>query len=334
MHRPLLLAPALALAFAAAPAPAAQPPFYGPRLEGFAYPHPVRHFEFESQKQALSMAYMDIAPTVEANGRTVLLLHGKNFCAATWESAITALAGAGFRVIAPDQVGFCKSSKPRRYQFSLGQLADNTHGLLHSLGITRAVVVGHSMGGMLAARYALQYPDGTAQLVLVNPIGLEDWRAEGVPWRNVDAWYAGELKTSFDSIKAYQQKVYYGGQWKPEYDRWVAMLAGMYAGPGKAAVAWDQALASDMIFNQPVVYEFPRIRVPTTLLIGQRDRTAIGRDLASPELAEQLGDYPELGKRAARLIRNSRLVEFEELGHSPQVEAPARFNAALLEALE
>jgi len=334
MHRPLLLAPALALAFAAAPAPAAQPPFYGPRLEGFAYPHPVRHFEFESQKQALSMAYMDIAPTVEANGRTVLLLHGKNFCAATWESAITALAGAGFRVIAPDQVGFCKSSKPRRYQFSLGQLADNTHGLLHSLGITRAVVVGHSMGGMLAARYALQYPDGTAQLVLVNPIGLEDWRAEGVPWRNVDAWYAGELKTSFDSIKGYQQKVYYGGKWKPEYDRWVTMLAGMYAGPGKAAVAWDQALASDMIFNQPVVYEFPRIRVPTTLLIGQRDRTAIGRDLASPELAEQLGDYPQLGKRAARLIRNSRLVEFEELGHSPQVEAPARFNAALLEALE
>ena len=334
MHRPLLLAPALALAFAAAPAPAAQPPFYGPRLEGFAYPHPVRHFEFESQKQALSMAYMDIAPTVEANGRTVLLLHGKNFCAATWESAITALAGAGFRVIAPDQVGFCKSSKPRRYQFSLGQLADNTHALLHSLGITRAVVVGHSMGGMLAARYALQYPDGTAQLVLVNPIGLEDWRAEGVPWRNVDAWYAGELKTGFESIKAYQQKVYYGGKWKPEYDRWVAMLAGMYAGPGKAAVAWDQALASDMIFNQPVVYEFPRIRVPTTLMIGQRDRTAIGRDLASPELSERLGDYPELGKRAARLIRNSRLVEFKDLGHSPQVEAPERFNAALLEALE
>jgi pimeloyl-ACP methyl ester carboxylesterase len=89
-----------------------------------------------------------------------------------------------------------------------------------------------------------------------------------------------------------------------------------------------------MIFNQPVVYEFPRIRVPTTLMIGQRDRTAIGRDLASPELSERLGDYPQLGKRAARLIRNSRLVEFKDLGHSPQVQAPERFNAALLEALE
>lgn len=334
MRRPFLAAATLALALAAAPAFAAEPPFYGPQLEGFAYPHPVRHFEFDSQRQKLSMAYMDIAPSAEPNGRTVLLLHGKNFCAATWEAQIAALSDAGFRVVAPDQIGFCKSSKPRRYQFSLGQLADNTHSLLQSLGITRAVVVGHSMGGMLAARYALQYPQATTQLVLVNPIGLEDWRAEGVPWRNVDAWYAGELKTSADSIQAYQRKVYYGGKWKPAYDRWVTMLAGMYAGPGKAAVAWDQALASDMIFNQPVVYEFPRIRVPTTLLIGQRDRTAIGRDLAPPELAERLGDYPELGKRAARLIRNSRLVEFDDLGHSPQVEAPERFNAALLDALE
>src|SRR3546814_11418733 len=110
--------------------------------------------------------------------------------------------------------------------------------------------------------------------------------------------------------------------------------SGMYGGPGNESVAWDQALASNMIVSQPVVYEFPRIPVPTTLMIGQRDRTAIGRYLASPELAERLGDYPELGKRAARLIRNSRLVESEDLGHSPQVEAPERFNAALLEALE
>lgn len=334
MRRTLSATLAFAVALAALPAFAVDPPFYGPQLEGFAYPHPVQRFEFESQRQKLSMAYMDVAPTAEPNGRTVVLLHGKNFCAATWESAIAALAGAGYRVVAVDQVGFCKSSKPRRYQFSFGQLADNTHALLQSLGIERAVVVGHSMGGMLAARYALQYPLATGHLVLVNPIGLEDWRAEGVPWRNIDAWYAGQLETGRDGIKAYQRKFYYGGHWKPEYDRWVDMLAGMYAGPGKEAVAWDQALASDMIFNQPVVYEFPRIRVPTTLMIGQLDRTAIGRDLASPELAGRLGDYPELGKRAARLIRNSRLVEFDDLGHSPQVEAPERFNKALLEALE
>ena len=67
--------------------------------------------------------------------------------------------------------------------------------------------------------------------------------------------------------------------------------------------------------------------------IGQRDRTAIGKDLAPPEVAKKLGDYPVLGKRAAQAIPGARLVEFADLGHSPQVEDPARFNAALLQAL-
>src|SRR3546814_11538760 len=125
------------------------------------------------------MAYMDVAATAEPNGRTVLLLRGKNFCAATWESAIAALAGAGFRVVAVDQVGFCKSSKPRRYQFSFGQLADNTPALLQPTRIERAVVVGQSMGGMLAARYAPHSPLATGHLVLVNPTGREAGTAEG-----------------------------------------------------------------------------------------------------------------------------------------------------------
>ena len=195
-HKPLI---AIALLQAALMAVAQEQP-YGPQLEGFDYPHEARRFEFTSQAQPLSMAYLDVAPA-KSNGRTVVLLHGKNFCAATWESAITALTGAGYRVIAPDQVGFCKSSKPRAYQFSLGQLAYNTHALLEQLGIENAIIVGHSMGGMLGVRYALQYPQATTQLVLGNPIGLEDWKAEGVPWRSVDAWHARELKTDFASIR-------------------------------------------------------------------------------------------------------------------------------------
>ncbi|MFC3550978.1 alpha/beta fold hydrolase [Lysobacter cavernae] len=302
---------------------------YGMELEGFDYPHPVQRFALTSQGDALQMAYLDVAAR-RPNGRTVVLLHGKNFCAATWETTIAALAEAGYRVIAPDQIGFCKSSKPAHYQYSLQQLAANTRGLLQSLGIERASLVGHSMGGMLAARYALMYPQQVERLALVNPIGLEDWKALGVPWASVDANYTNELKTSFESIKRYQREVYYGGDWKPEYDRWVRMLAGLYAGPGRERVAWNQALTSDMVFTQPVVHEFPQLRVPTTLFIGQRDRTAIGRDRASPELRQRLGDYPILGRRAAQTIPDAKLVAFDDLGHSPQVEAPQRFNAALI----
>jgi len=79
---------------------------YGPQLEGFEYPHPIQRFEFSSQQQDLSMGYMDVKPTGQTNGRTAVLLHGKNFCGATWEATIKALSDAGYRVIAPDQIGF------------------------------------------------------------------------------------------------------------------------------------------------------------------------------------------------------------------------------------
>lgn len=306
---------------------------YGPRLEGFDYPHPARTHAFTSQGQTVEMAYMDVAPTGPALNRTVVLLHGKNFCAATFESAIAALAKAGYRVIAPDQIGFCKSSKPESYQYGFSQLAANTRALLASLGVERSVMLGHSMGGMLAARYALDFPQATERLVLVNPIGLEDWKAKGVPYATIDRLLESERKTSFDSIKAYQLKFYYSGVWRPDYDRWVQMAAGMYAGPGRDAVALASARTSDMIFTQPVVYEFPRIAVPTTLMIGQKDRTAPGANRAAPEVAKTLGDYPALGEAAAKAIPGAALVAFPELGHSPQVEAPAEFESALLKAL-
>ncbi|WP_197673883.1 alpha/beta fold hydrolase [Halopseudomonas xinjiangensis] len=308
-------------------------PTYGPQLEGFDYPHAVERFDFTSQRQELSMAYMDVAPSGEANGRTAVLLHGKNFCGATWEQTIEALSEEGFRVIAPDQIGFCKSSKPEGYQFSFGQLAANTAQLLEHEGIDEAIVIGHSIGGMLAARFALDHPELTEQLVMVNPIGLEDWLAKGVPYAPIDELYEGELKTDYERIKGYQTKFYYNGQWKPEYDRWVEMLAGMYKGPGREIVAWNQAQTAEMLFTQPVVQEFPNIDVPSALMIGQKDRTAPGANRAPEEVAKQLGNYPVLGREAAAAIPEAELIEFAELGHSPQVEAPEQFHEALLKLL-
>lgn len=306
---------------------------YGPQLEGFEYPHPIQRFAFSSQQQELSMGYMDVKPAGKANGRTAVLLHGKNFCGATWEATIKELADAGYRVIAPDQIGFCSSSKPRGYQFSFGQLASNTDALLESLGVEKATVIGHSMGGMLAARYALAHAERVEKLVLVNPIGLEDWQAEGVPYVTVDQLYQGELKTSYEGIKNYQLKFYYNGVWKPEYDRWVDMLNGMYSGPGKEIVAWNQAQTAEMLFTQPVVHEFANIKAPTLLLIGGKDRTAPGANRAPEDVAKRLGNYPELGRKTAEAIPEAKLVEWPELGHSPQVEAPALFHEVLLREL-
>lgn len=306
---------------------------YGPQLEGFSYPHPLQKYSFASQGRNLEMAYMDVQPGGKANGKTAVLLHGKNFCGATWEQTISELTRAGYRVVAPDQIGFCASSKPEHYQYSFQQLAANTHGLLQHLGVRQAVLIGHSTGGMLATRYALMYPDAVARLVMVNPIGLEDWKALGVPSQSVDQWYARELKLSADSVRAYERATYYGGNWKPEYEKWVDMLAGLNNGPGKQRVAWNSALIYDMIFTQPVVYEFPLLKVPTTLLIGDADTTAIGKDIAPPPVKAVIGNYAVLGKQAARQIPNARLVEFKGMGHAPQMEDPAVFHRALLEEL-
>lgn len=331
--RSSIIAAALFLSSAPVLAQQSEAPTYGARLEGFDYAHPVQIHPLTSQRQELEMAFVDVAPAGEPNGRTVVLMHGKNFCAGTWEETIEVLSKAGFRVVAPDQIGFCKSSKPQGYQFSFNQLAHNTQGLIETLGIERAIVVGHSMGGMLATRFALMYPDQVERLVLVNPIGLEDWQAKGVPYASLDTTFAGELKTDFESIKAYQQRVYYDGDWHPEYDRWVQMQAGMYAGPGREIVAWNQAQTSDMLFTQPVVHEFPQIAVPTTLMIGGKDRTAPGGNRASEEVRKTLGLYPELGEAAAEAIPDAELIAFPDLGHSPQVEAPEEFHEALVKAL-
>ncbi len=311
---------------------AADEPSYGPELEGFSYPAPVQKFAFISQKARLHMAYMDVKPATP-NGHTAVLLHGKNFCGATWDSTIKVLADAGYRVVVPDQVGFCKSSKPAHYQYTFQQLAANTRALLESLGIRQAAIVGHSTGGMLAVRYGLMYPEQTTQLVLVNPIGLEDWKAAGVQSIDVDAWYERELKTTASSIREYEKYTYYAGQWKPEYEKWVQMLAGMNRGPGKQIVAWNSALIYDMIYTQPVVYEFPLLKMPTLLLIGENDNTAIGKDLAPPELRPRLGNYRVLMKQAAQTIPKATLVSFRTLGHAPQMQDPDTFHAALLKGM-
>jgi pimeloyl-ACP methyl ester carboxylesterase len=305
---------------------------YGPELQGFEYPFAVAEFTFSSQGEQMHMAYMDVHPE-QSNGRTVVLLHGKNFCAATWGATIETLVAAGYRVVAPDQIGFCKSTKPQHYQYTFQQLARNTNALLHSLGIHKATLVAHSTGGMIAVRYALMYPEETEQLVLVNPIGLEDWKAKGVPSISLDDWYARELKVSADSIRNYERATYYAGQWQPQYERWVDMLAGLNAGPGKDLVAFNSAAIYDMIYTQPVIYEFPLISVPTLLMIGDKDTTAIGKDLASPAVRDTLGHYPELGKKAAALIPHSRLIEFPGLGHAPMIQDPVAFHKALLEGL-
>ncbi|MES2514215.1 MAG: alpha/beta hydrolase [Bacteroidota bacterium] len=301
-------------------------------LTNVNYPFGVNFFLFRSQGQSLKMAYMDVLPS-KPNGKTIILFHGKNFNAAYWEQTINELIKKGFRVIAPDQVGFGKSTKPASYQYSFSQLAANTKAILDSLKLSSYMVLGHSMGGMLATRFAVMYPENTEKLILENPIGLEDYKLL-TPYRTIDNEYQSELKNTLETYRAYQMKFYYNNNWKPEYERWLNLLAGWTVHKDYSIVAWNASLTSDMIFNQPVIYDFKDIKCKTLLIIGTRDRTAIGKDRASAENQEKMGRYDQLGKKTQKAIPNSILVQLEDVGHLPHIESFERFIKPLLDFVE
>ncbi len=302
-------------------------------LTNYEYPFEVHFMNFKSQNQDLKMAYMDLRPQ-KANGKTVVLLHGKNFNAAYWKTTINALTKEGYRVIAPDQIGFGKSSKPVGYQFTFQQLALNTKGLLDHLKVKKIDLLGHSMGGMLATRFALMYPEMVEKLVLENPIGLEDWKLV-TPYVPIEENYQIELKANYESAKQYQVASYYDNAWKPEYEEWVYLLTGWVKSPDYPVVAMINAQTTDMIFTQPVLYEFKNLKVPVLLIIGTRDRTAIGKNrVADKTVRKKMGQYQLLGKEIQREIPGAKLAELENVGHLPHIEVFGRFIKLLIDYLK
>lgn len=303
----------------------------GIALEGFEYPHPVHFLPLTAEGQDVRMAYMDVKPSGNPDAApAVVLFHGKNFFGEYWRDTIAALTQAGFRVVVPDQIGFGKSSKPD-IRYSFHQMAAHTRRLLETLGIDKTAVVGHSMGGMAATRFALMYPDVTTRLVLENPIGLEDYRTS-VPYTPTEEHYRDALNATREGIRKYHATYYV--EWKPEYEKYVDVHYRWTLGGEAPRLAWVSALTTQMIYEQPVVHQFPEVQVPTLLVIGQEDRTVVGRGKVKPEDLNKLGQYPKLGKAAAAAIPNAKLVELENVGHIPHFEAPERFHRELIEFLK
>ena len=263
------------------------------------------------------VAYMDVAPTGPANGRTVLLFHGNNFTAFAWGPTLAALSEAGFRAIAVDRLGYGRSSKPV-ITYNLHIFARNARALLDELGIERAAVIGHSMGGMVATRFASTYPDSLSHVVMVNQIGLTDGRI-GRPWTDPEDAYLRSLEgTSYESVLASHMR-YYPNGWKPEYLEPVRVQYGLTLSGDWPRMARVRALTSAVIGDDPVVYEWPHIATKALVMGGANDRLA--------------SDYPALARNVAEQLQNAELVLFPDIGHNPQLEIPERFHAELIRFL-
>lgn len=302
----------------------------GIALEGLPYPHPIQFLNLTIEGQPVRMGYMDIPADTNANGRTVLLLHGRNFSGNYWQPTIEALTTAGYRAIVPDQVGFGKSSKPD-VDYSFDMLAMNTVQLLDALNIQTVDVLGHSMGGMLAVRLARLYPNRIQRVVLETPVGLEDYRLK-VPPQTIERLQQDESLSDPGAIERFLRN--FVKTWVPERDLPFVETRVRLSQSAEYS-RWTRVMARtwQMIYREPIRYELSAVTQPTLLAIGLEDRIALGRAYVSQDVAATMGNFSELGRFAAKAISRSTLVELSGIGHMPHHEAPDQFNQELLRFL-
>jgi pimeloyl-ACP methyl ester carboxylesterase len=329
MKRLLLLAVAAVVLFGPSPSFAqdGEREPYGIALEGFAYPYAVHLLPLVNDGEQLRMAYMDVVPTAP-NGRTVVLLHGRNFPSSYWAPVIQTLSGAGYRVVVPDQIGFGKSSKPQG-DLHFDTLARNTIVLLDHLGIAKAAIVAHSMGGMIGVRIARAFPDRVSHLVLTAPIGLEDYRLY-VPPTPTEKIIENEDKLT---PEGYRKQLETNYALKLPADQVTPFIDSRFNIKGSAEYPrWLRAFAASaqMIYREPVAHEIPLVAQPTLFVMGADDHNAPGRANAPEALRARMGQNAELAKSLAAKMPDARAEIIPNTGHLVFLEARARYDELVL----
>ncbi len=251
------------------------------------------------------------------NGPAVLLLHGFAVNADDWLPSIARLAAAGYRVIAPDALGFGQSDKPGDGAYSLRRYAELNIGLLATLGIQSAAVVGHSMGGKHALATTILYPERVKRLLIAD--------SEGFMQLPLFMRKGGTLPFLGEAILALSAQ--------PAVIR--MQLSGAFANP-------DRYVTPELIERGRRTLGDPGVR--QTMLALSRNYEA--NDLQGSGLWPQLASIncPTLivwgaedrmfpvryAKVAHAALPKARLVIIPRCGHFPQIEAEEQFSGLLL----
>ncbi len=283
-------------------------------LEDVPYPYPVRHIDFNLYDQPVRMVYMDVEPTARANGQTVLLLHGMNWYSEYWGETIRRLGEEGYRVIAPDQIGFGRSSKPI-IPYSLHDHVTNTKAVLDAVGVEKAIVLGHSMGGAIATRFAFSFPAVTSHLVLVNPIALTDGRLSR-GWSRFQTYTPESDRRDYEAVRQNIERYFY--EWDDAYERYIDINYGWTLSAEWPRLATVRALNSQWLYQDPTVYDRPHIKAKTLFLSGEHDGP----------------NFPAWAAQTVEDIPNAELHLIDEAGHIPFFEKPEVFYPALMEFIK
>ena len=243
----------------------------------------------------------------QPNGTAILLLHGYTD---SWRSYEPLLAGlpASLRAIALSQRGHGDSTKPES-TYGVADLADDARKAMDALGLTRAAIVGHSMGSLVAMRLAIDCPDRVSALVLIGAFATV--RANAVAselWRDGVAALADPVEPEF--VRAFQESTVARALPPPLMDTVVAESRKV------PARVWRSALRA--MLDDDFSDEIASIAAPTLIVWGDRD-TICSR-------AEQ--------ERLQRALPQAELSVHEGVGHAPHWEDPARVAAELAAFLD
>lgn len=241
------------------------------------------------------------------SGPVVVLLHGLGGNTANWAFNISPLAQK-YRVIVPDQIGFGKSDKPL-INYRITTYVDFLDAFLKELKIERASLVGNSMGGWVAAAYALAHPEKVEALVLVDAAGFAF--APGF-----DTGQLIKLNPSTrEGMKELVSHVFYNKMiFMSDAFIDASMAARINAGDGHTIRSITESIIrrEDFLDNR-----LSAIKQPTLIIWGREDGLL------------PLSD----GQRFQKEIPSAQLIIFDQCGHVPQVEKAADFNTAVLKFL-
>ncbi len=289
------------------------------------YPHPSSYLQFTAYGQDLRIAYMDVQPTGPANGHTVVIFHGMNFAGFYFGGPMEVLRKEGFRVIVPDQIGFGRSSKPI-IPYNFHDMALNTHRILEHLKVPKVMVIGHSMGGMLAARFATQYPDMTERVVIYNPIGVTDPRWER-PWTTPDEGYKRNLGSTYQSMRAglFRYVSHNPAAWNAEFEKYARVRYAWTLSGDWPRLAMVMAMYQQVTYLDPVVNDWAHIKAPTLAFGGAED-----------SLAGPVKVFQDRMKFIAESVPNGngKLLLLPGLGHVPHLEDPGKTYPPLIAFLK
>lgn len=289
------------------------------------YPYPSSYLPLTLYGQDVRMAFMNVAPEGAANGKTVVIFHGHNFAGFYFGNIVDALRKEGFRVVVVDQIGYGRSSKPI-IPYSLNDMARNSKAILDSLKIDKAMIVGHSFGGMLAARFASLYPAVAERVVIYNPIGLVDTR-HGRAASNVDENYKNALGATYQSVRAglFRYVAHNPKAWNDEFEKYARIRYAWTLGADWPRLAMVQTLTGNVISADPVVYDWQHIKAPT-LAFGGAEDVLPGSAKLFQDRMKVIADTVPNG--------NGKLHLIPGLGHVPHLEDAAKTIPPLVEFLK